>query len=46
MSLKTDIEKIFSNNSDYANPSQAVNQASSLNALSNDLEQEGNFVSH
>jgi hypothetical protein len=37
MSLKTDIEKIFSNNTDYANPSQAVNQASSLNALSGDL---------
>ncbi|KJR46154.1 putative transcriptional regulator [Desulfosporosinus sp. I2] len=37
MSLKTDIEKIFSDNTNYANPSQAVNQASSLNALSGDL---------
>ncbi|MCT6916481.1 MAG: caspase family protein [Bacillus wiedmannii] len=37
MSLKTDIEKIFLNNTNYANPSQAVNQASSLNALSGDL---------
>ena len=37
MSLKIDIEKIFSDNTDYANPSQAVNQASSLNALSADL---------
>ncbi|WP_239617324.1 ATP-binding protein [Cohnella mopanensis] len=37
MSLKTDIEKIFSDNTNYTNPSQAVNQASSLNALSGDL---------
>ncbi|OLS37742.1 sacsin N-terminal ATP-binding-like domain-containing protein [Bacillus sp. MRMR6] len=37
MSLKTDIEKIFLDNTNYANPSQAVNQASSLNALSGDL---------
>lgn len=37
MSLEIDIKKIFSDNSNYANPSQAVNQASSLNALSNDL---------
>ena len=37
MSLKADIEKIFVDNTNYANPSQAVNQASSLNALSADL---------
>ena len=37
MSLKTEIEKIFLDNTNYANPSQAVNQASSLNALSGDL---------
>ncbi|WP_310549880.1 sacsin N-terminal ATP-binding-like domain-containing protein [Paenibacillus glufosinatiresistens] len=37
MSLKEDVEKIFSENTNYANPSQAVNQASSLNALSGDL---------
>lgn len=37
MRLKTDIEKIFLDNTNYANPSQAVNQASSLNALSGDL---------
>ncbi|MGE6230914.1 sacsin N-terminal ATP-binding-like domain-containing protein [Paenibacillus chitinolyticus] len=37
MSLKADIEKIFLDNTDYANPGQAVNQASSLNALSSDL---------
>ncbi|GAA0725235.1 hypothetical protein GCM10008905_20230 [Clostridium malenominatum] len=37
MSLRTDIEKIFLDNTNYANPSQAVNQASSLNALSGDL---------
>jgi len=37
MSLKKDIEKIFLENTDYANPGQAVNQASSLNALSGDL---------
>jgi hypothetical protein len=37
MSLKNDIEKIFKDNSNYANPGQAVNQASSLNALSGDL---------
>ncbi|MGS2776581.1 sacsin N-terminal ATP-binding-like domain-containing protein [Robertmurraya sp. GLU-23] len=37
MSLKPDIEKIFLVNTNYANPSQAVNQASSLNALSGDL---------
>lgn len=37
MSLKADIEKIFLDNTNYANPSQAVNQASSLNALSGDL---------
>ena len=37
MNLKTDIEQIFSNNTNYTNPSQAVNQASSLNALSGDL---------
>lgn len=37
MSLKADIEKIFLDNTNYANPTQAVNQASSLNALSGDL---------
>ncbi|ACV62401.1 putative transcriptional regulator [Desulfofarcimen acetoxidans DSM 771] len=37
MSLKADIERIFLDNTSYANPSQAVNQASSLNALSADL---------
>lgn len=37
MNLKIDIEKIFLDNTNYANPSQAVNQASSLNALSGDL---------
>jgi len=37
MSLKTDIERIFADNTNYTNPSQAVNQASSLNALSGDL---------
>lgn len=37
MILKEQIEKIFSENTDYANPGQAVNQASSLNALSADL---------
>lgn len=37
MSLKSEIERIFLDNTNYANPSQAVNQASSLNALSGDL---------
>lgn len=37
MSLKIDIERIFIEHTDYTNPSQAVNQASSLNALSSDL---------
>ncbi|MEI2466736.1 sacsin N-terminal ATP-binding-like domain-containing protein [Niallia taxi] len=37
MLLKKDIEKIFLENTDYAKPGQAVNQASSLNALSGDL---------
>lgn len=37
MSLKADIEKIFIDNTSYMNPGQAVNQASSLNALSADL---------
>lgn len=37
MSLKTDVERIYSDNTNYKNPSQAVNQASSLNALSSDL---------
>jgi len=37
MSLKNNIEKIFLDNTNYTNPVQAVNQASSLNALSNDL---------
>ena len=37
MSLQTEIEKIFKESSNYSNPGQAVNQASSLNALSGDL---------
>ncbi|WP_395546911.1 MULTISPECIES: sacsin N-terminal ATP-binding-like domain-containing protein [unclassified Lacrimispora] len=37
MSLKSDVEKIYSDNTNYSNPGQAVNQASSLNALSADL---------
>lgn len=37
MSLRRVIERIFLDNTNYANPSQAVNQASSLNALSGDL---------
>ncbi len=37
MSLKADIERLFLDNTSYTNPSQAVNQASSLNALSADL---------
>lgn len=37
MSLKIDIERIFVDNTKYGNPGQAVNQASSLNALSGDL---------
>lgn len=37
MSLKAEIKKIFLDNTNYANPNQAVNQASSLNALSGDL---------
>jgi len=37
MSLKISIENIFEENRNYKNPSQAVNQASSLNALSGDL---------
>lgn len=37
MSLRSEIERIFFDNTNYANPSQAVNQASSLNALSGDL---------
>lgn len=37
MSLRKDVEKIYSDNTNYKNPSQAVNQASSLNALSSDL---------
>lgn len=37
MSLKEHIERIFFDNTSYANPSQAVNQASSLNTLSADL---------
>lgn len=37
MSLRTDIEKLYSDNTDYQNPGQAVNQASSLRALSSDL---------
>lgn len=37
MNLKTDIERIFADNTNYANPGQAVNQASSLDNLSGDL---------
>lgn len=37
MSIQKTINEIFLDNTDYANPSQAVNQASSLNALSGDL---------
>ena len=37
MSLKVSIEQIFQDNTNYANPGQAVNQASSLNTLSGDL---------
>lgn len=37
MGLKIDIDRIFQENTNYINPSQAVNQASSLNALSSDL---------
>lgn len=37
MNLKEIIDKIFDDNTDYSNPSQAVNQASSLNSLSSDL---------
>lgn len=37
MGLKIDIERIFRENTNYQNPGQAVNQASSLNALSSDL---------
>lgn len=42
MVLKENIEKVFMENIDYANPSQAVNQASSLNALSSDLYTDSN----
>lgn len=37
MSLKIEIEKIFSQNTNYSEAIQAVNQASSLNSLSADL---------
>lgn len=37
MSLKSTVERIYLDNTNYTNPSQAVNQASSLNALSTDL---------
>lgn len=37
MSLKSSIEQIFQDNTNYTYPSQAVNQASSLNVLSGDL---------
>lgn len=37
MGLREDIYRIFAENTDYKNPGQAVNQASSLNALSADL---------
>lgn len=37
MSLKKEIKRMFFDNSNYSNPSQAVNQASSLNSLSSDL---------
>ncbi|GEM_PF-1046429 len=42
MCLKEQIEKIFMDNTNYINPSQAVNQASSLNALSSDLYTDSN----
>ncbi len=37
MKLRSRIEELFASNTDYANPSQATNQASSLGALSKDL---------
>ena len=37
MGLKESIERIFTDNTSYTNPNQAVNQASSLNTLSGDL---------
>jgi len=37
MSIKSDILKIFNENQNYTTPSQAVNQASSLDSLSSDL---------
>lgn len=37
MSLRSVVEKIYLDNTNYSYPSQAVNQASSLNALSADL---------
>ena len=37
MGLREEVEKIYSDNTNYKNPGQAVNQASSINALSSDL---------
>ncbi|ABR47787.1 putative transcriptional regulator [Alkaliphilus metalliredigens QYMF] len=37
MSLKLEVEKIFKENANYSIPGHAVNQASSINALSSDL---------
>lgn len=37
MSIKTEIEKLFVGNTNYTTPEQAVNQASSLDSLSDDL---------
>lgn len=37
MKLKSRVEELFASNTDYSNPSQATNQASSLGALSKDL---------
>lgn len=37
MSIRDSIELLYNNNTNYSNPSQATNQASSLSALSKDL---------
>lgn len=42
MRIYQDIARIFEENSSYKNPTQAVNQASSLNALSGDLYTDAN----
>lgn len=42
MTIYQDIIRIFEENSSYKNPTQAVNQASSLNALSGDLYTDAN----